>query len=128
MQDVSFKDKLTIFLRYVKAGVVHEYLHRLLSVEGSSATINLHNALPKAFQSDGLEMENVVGESFDGASNMSGVHSGLQPEIRKVSPESVYIHCYAHVLDLVMKRVTTDLNEPRQLFGLISSVANFINQ
>ena len=122
------KDQVAVILRYVEAGVVHEHLYRLLCMKGSSTAINLHNALQEALEQDGLKMSDVIGDSFDGASNMSGVHGGLQAEIQKASPESIYIHCYAHALNLVMTRVTSDSNEARNLFGLISSVANFFSQ
>ena len=59
---------------------------------------------------------------------MSGVHSGLQAEIRKASPESVYIHCYGHVLNLVMSKCTSDSGESRKLFGLLTSTAVFMSQ
>ena len=51
--------------------VVNEHLYRLLIVKGYLTTINLRNALQRAFQSHGLEKENFVGDSFDGVLNMS---------------------------------------------------------
>ena len=58
----------------------------------------------------------------------SGVHSGLQAEIRRASPESVYIHCYGHVLNLVMSKCTSDSGDSRKLFGLLTSTAVFMSQ
>ena len=92
-------------------------------MKGLATAENLHEALKLQLDQDGVDMKNLVGESFDGASNMSGVHSGLQAEIRKVSPESVYIHCYGHVLNLVMYRCTANSDESRKLFGLLTSTA-----
>ena len=127
-QDVSVTDQLAIVLRYVKSGAAHEHLYKVTTVKGSATALNLHDALKAEFDKDGLEMRNLIGDSFDGASNMSGVHSGLQAEICKASPESVYIHCYGHVLNLVMSKCTSDSGESRRLFGLLTSTAVFMSQ
>lgn len=97
-------------------------------MRGSATADNLHEALKIQLDNGGLDMKNLVGESFDGASNMSGVHSGLQAEIRKVSPESVYIHCYGHVLNLVMSRCTANSDESQKLFDLLTFTANFMSK
>ncbi len=96
-QDIAVQDQLAVVLRYVKSGVVHEHLYRFLRVEGSLTAATLYEILKKELDSDGLSMANVIGDSFDGAPNMSGSHRGLHAEIRQASPNSVYIHCYAPV-------------------------------
>ena len=70
-QDVSVTDQLAIVLRYVKSGAVHEHLYKVTTVKGSATALNLHNALKAEFDKDGFEMHNLIGDSFDGASNMS---------------------------------------------------------
>ena len=127
-QDVSVADQLAIVLRYVKSGVTHEHLYKVTTVKESATALNLHNALEEEFDKDGLDMCNLIGDSFDGAANMSGEHSGLQAEIRKASPESVFIHCYGHALNLVMSKCTSDSGESRKLFGLLNSTAVFMSQ
>ena len=55
-------------------------------------------------------MENIIGESFDGASNMRGEFGGVQKLIRDVSPNSVYTWCYAHVLNLAATDIGLQTN------------------
>ena len=56
------------------------------STEGET----LFKLVKKLITEYGLKLENIVGECFDGASNMSGVRKG-------VAARMMYVHCYAHV-------------------------------
>ena len=40
------------------------------------------------------------------ASVMSGCCSGVQQHIRQVAPQAIYVHCYAHCLNLVLVDAT----------------------
>lgn len=44
----------------------------------------------------------IVGQSFDGASVMSGQKGGVQTKLKKTYPYAIYIHCMAHKLNLVI--------------------------
>ena len=50
----------------------------------------------------GLDVVNVRGQGYDGASNMSSARVGLQALIREKSPLAVYTHCTGHCLNLVI--------------------------
>ena len=50
----------------------------------------------------GLEIENVRGQGYDGAANMSSDNVGAQRRIRERSPKAVYVHCSGHCLNLVI--------------------------
>lgn len=47
-------------------------------------------------------MNKMVSQGYDVASVMSGHRSGVQTRVREFAPLAVYIHCYAHVLNLVL--------------------------
>ena len=40
-----------------------------------------------------LSVENIHGQGYDGASNMSSEFVGVQAQILEVSPLATYIHC-----------------------------------
>ena len=44
----------------------------------------------------------IVCQTYDGASVMSGEKSGVQFRIRQIYPNTLFIHCYAHQLNLVL--------------------------
>ena len=48
-----------------------------------------------------LPIENLRGQTYDGASNMSRMYSGCQATIAQSKPLAVYVHCAAHCCSLV---------------------------
>ncbi|XP_073120600.1 uncharacterized protein [Henckelia pumila] len=49
-----------------------------------------------------LEIHNMRGQGYDGASNMSGVFNGLQALFLRDCPYAYYVHCFAHHLQLAL--------------------------
>ena len=52
---------------------------------------------------DDLPIENIRGQGYDGACNMSSERIGVQAQIREVSPLATYIHCSSHQINLVIR-------------------------
>ena len=50
----------------------------------------------------GLDIENIRGQDYNGASNMSSSHVGLQALIKEKAPLVIYTHCSGHCLNLVI--------------------------
>ena len=42
------------------------------------------------------------GQCYDGASNMSGTRNGVATQISSIEKRAIYIHCYAHSLNLAV--------------------------
>ena len=66
-------------------------------------------------------------EGFDGASVMSGHCSGVQRRIKAVAPMAVYIHCYAHCLNLVLVDSTKSVPEAAEFFVLLEALYVFMS-
>ena len=49
-----------------------------------------------------LDLHSLASQGYDGASVMSGRCSGVQQRIMEVAPQAIYIHCFAHILNLVL--------------------------
>ena len=54
------------------------------------------------FLQDNIQLANMRGQGYDGASNMSSGHSGVQARICEVAPLATYVHCGGHCLNLVI--------------------------
>ena len=52
----------------------------------------------------GLELDNIHGQGYDGASNMSSVNAGVQEIIKNELPSTAYLHCSGHCLNFVIAR------------------------
>ena len=89
-QDLSKTEQLAVLVRYVWNGVVEE---RLLAVESMDETTADHEALyhtiREKLQQCGIEYSKMRGQCYDGASNVSGIHTGLQAQIKEISPSAI---------------------------------------
>uniref|UniRef100_H3A7Q5 DUF4371 domain-containing protein n=1 Tax=Latimeria chalumnae TaxID=7897 RepID=H3A7Q5_LATCH len=126
-QDVSVVDQATIALHYVYSCMVQEQLFAVVHVHDTSGK-GLHNALKASLESSGIPLKNILGHSFDGAANMRSSNVGLQAFIKEAAPNSVYVWCYAHVLNLCVADTVSIIPEAKSLFGLLHRTAIFISE
>ena len=49
-----------------------------------------------------LPLEKMIGQDYDGASSMYGKEKGVQAIVKESCPLTVYVHCSAHLLNLVL--------------------------
>jgi hypothetical protein len=125
-QDTATVEKETIILRYVLGLEVKERLFSVQKVYDAS-TAGIFQLLKTNVEQQGLKMEKIIGESFDGASNIRGDFGCLQKLIRDVSPNSVYTWCYAHVLNLAATDMVENITEVLKLIGFLQSTATFFS-
>ena len=52
-----------------------------------------------------LPITSCIGLAYDGALNMSGVRSGIQALMKQESDSCLYVHCFAHSLNLCIQDV-----------------------
>eukprot|EP00112_Aurelia_sp_Birch-Aquarium-sp1_P018848 Seg4565.5 transcript_id=Seg4565.5/GoldUCD/mRNA.D3Y31 product="Zinc finger MYM-type protein 1" protein_id=Seg4565.5/GoldUCD/D3Y31 len=101
--DVSKHEQLSICIRVVtRTGQCSEHLLFCKRASGTTA-LEIYNCIVAALASKEISFEKLVAQRYDGASNMSGCYNGLQAIIKeKVGDHAVYVHCYAHTLNLVL--------------------------
>lgn len=92
------------------------------STDGES----LYTLMKDVFKDLQLNLAEVVGECFDGASNMTGKNKGLAARMLETSPLSIYVHCYGHLLNLAVQDTMTETEVLRNALGTIQSLYNFI--
>ena len=102
--DITSKEQVSICIRIVsKKGEVSEHLLDCVEAQKTTASALLEIII-KAFEEKGITCEKLVAQTYDGASNMSGKYRGLQAKIKdKFGKHIIYVHCYAHILNLVLK-------------------------
>jgi len=59
-------------------------------------------AIKNALSQFHIELSLLRGQYYDGASNLSGTKNGVATQISSVEKRAIYIHCYAHALDLAV--------------------------
>lgn len=69
---------------------------------------------------------NLIGQSYDGASNMSGNYKGLQSRISNYCPRALFIWCHAHRLNLVVKQAVLCNIDAIDMFGSLETLYAFL--
>ena len=57
---------------------------------------------------NGLDVSNIRGQSYDGASAMAGTNTGSQARIKQLNHLALYTHCRSHVLNLSIASSCTE--------------------
>ena len=95
-------EHLAVCARFVdsKREVCEEFLSfiHLERIKGKQ----IAEALITFLQNNNIQLSDMRGQGYDGASNMSSGHSGVQARIRELAPLATYVHCGGHCLNLVI--------------------------
>ena len=100
--DISNKEQLTICLRWLDQNLHdHENFIGLYQADDITAD-TLTDSIKDALLQLQIDLSMWQGQCYDGASNMSGVKNGVGAQITSTEKRAVYMHCYAHALNLVV--------------------------
>jgi len=69
--------------------------------------------------------DKLISQSYDGAAVMSGRFSGVQKLIRDEYKYAHFVHCYAHQLNLILSKATTQNRDVRIFFSNLTDITNF---
>ena len=70
----------------------------------------------------------VTGQCYDGASAMKGKRNGLKTLILATNPKAIYIHCYAHSLQLAVNDSVKQLKPISEVLDLCCEVAKLVRK
>jgi hypothetical protein len=76
----------------------------------------------------GLGIDDCRGQSYDGASNMSGFYGGVSALILKQQSKAVYVHCNAHCLDLAIQDLTNHCFTIGNCMSFAKDIIDFIHR
>ena len=100
-KDISGSEQMAISIQYVhitsNAFSIQEHFLTYAHVNKLDAK-SLAITIIIISQSQGLELDSIVSQGYDGASVMSGHLSGVQERIRQIAPRAIHIHCHAHYI------------------------------
>ena len=74
----------------------------------------------------GLPLQNLRGQGYDGASNMSGNLNGCAKAIHEQQPEALYLHCASHLLNLAVMSMTT-VQPVRNMWNVLKQLCLFLH-
>ncbi|KAL1289943.1 hypothetical protein AAHE18_20G094200 [Arachis hypogaea] len=125
-RDESKKEQMAIVLRFVTLDdFVKERFFYLVHVTDTCAT-TLKKELISVLSHYNLQVENIRGQGYDGASNMRGESNGLQALFLKDSPQAYYVHCFAHRLQLALVSASREVLQIHEFFTRLNSIVTIV--
>ena len=70
----------------------------------------------------------LVAQTYDGASVMSGEVSGVNIRVKEKYHEALFIHCYAHKLNLVLSQSVRRISSCKRFFSVLSGLSGFFSR
>ncbi|KAH9697194.1 TTF-type domain-containing protein [Citrus sinensis] len=104
---------------------VREPFFGLVHVSNTSV-VTLKDGIYSLLSHNNLNIQNIQGQGYDGASNMRGEWNCLQALILKDCPYAYYIHCLAHRLQLALVAVSYEIVPIHHFFTKLTSVVNIV--
>ena len=127
-QDKSKLEAEAVLVRYIecKNGSFLP-VERLVDVftTGDTTGEGLCDAVLNVLEQASLNLESLVGQSYDGAGNVRGKLSGLRTRITERAPRALYVWCHAHRLNLVIESMLSCNTDIVGVIGLLQELHNF---
>ena len=124
--DYGHIEQVLIVVHYIdSAYVIQERMLHVESTDSTEAKV-LFQILLSSLSLISLSADKLIGQCYDGASNMRGAISGLQAKVKALQPKAVYSHCYAHCVNLVIVEATSSNHYARKFFGILQNLYCFL--
>ena len=120
-KDISKREQLSIVLRYVYSGIVHERFVGYVHAHKLDASA-LSQYILKTLSDMDIDIAYCVSQCYDGTSVMSRHCAGVSAKIREKNDKAVYVHCCAHRLNLVLVDTTKQLPTAADFFSLLQTL------
>ena len=75
-----------------------------------------------------LNIDKLQGYCFDGASDMSGLLTGVQARLSEQCPNALFVHCANHALDLVLQETASEVRLIADALSFVRDVSNTIRE
>ena len=126
--DSSHADQLSIIMHYLSKSL--DIVERLVCVQRvkDSTAEGLFNTLQEILKKSTLTINNAVGQSYDGASVMTGQYRGVKTLVQQANPQCLFIWTFDHVLNLVIMEACQSSIASKSLFGVSEKLYVFFSQ
>lgn len=74
------------------------------------------------------DKQKLIAQCYDGAAVMSGCNRGVQTIVKQSYPNSHYVHCYAHQLNLILQQAVSQIPQMRLFFANINGFSVFFSR
>jgi hypothetical protein len=117
---------MSVILRYVVDFKINERCIRLVRVSSLTGK-SLAEVIVDIMKDLKLSLKDLIGKGFDGAANMSGKDEGAQRHLTEAGAEfSIYFHCFAHKLNLVLQHSVETVQSVKAIFETIGDIYRYM--
>lgn len=117
---------MSVILRYVADFKITERCIRLVRVSSLKGK-SLAEVITDILKDLNLPLKDLIGKGFDGAANMSGKDEGVQQHLTEAGAEfSIYFHCFAHRLNLVLEHSVETVPSVKAIFETIGDIYRYM--
>ena len=124
--DISVKEQASICIRVVTEELETEEVFLGFYQTASTTSETLFQLLQDVLIRFSLPVSRLRGQCYDGAANMAGARTGLQARMLELEPRAVFVHCTAHVLNLVAQDVVSKIKVVRDFMPIIRDLITLI--
>ena len=64
--------------------------------------VELAETILQVLRDEGVVVSNMRGQGYGGCASMTGIHKGVQAEIKRIVPQALFFHYASHCLNLVL--------------------------
>ena len=126
-KDLSKREQIFVVLRYVYSGNIYESFLGFTAADGLNA-VSLYKKIKLALSENNIDKNNCIAQCYDGAAVMSGCRNGVQQLFKQDVPQAIYIHCFAHRLNLALVDCVHNVQVVAEFFAVIQKLYNFFFQ
>jgi hypothetical protein len=124
--DISNKEQVSICLRWVDNNLmIREHFIGFYDTPSTTGEA-LFELVKNVLKGLNLNPSKMVGKAFDGAASMSGQFKGLSARLSSISPLAIYVHCYAHRLNLAVESSCNQIKDVRDIISIVQALYVFI--
>ncbi|XP_039282938.1 zinc finger MYM-type protein 1-like [Nilaparvata lugens] len=124
-RDVSTKEQMSVCVRYTnKTKLLERFLGFVELTKLSAKSLFLE--ISQFLENSGLNIIKCIGQAYNGASVISGHLTGVNVLVREVAENPcVYVHCYAHRLNLILIDTAKNVKLVDDTLGLLEAIYAF---
>ena len=127
--DVSHIDQMTFIVRYVKVDSnnevqIKESFLNFFSLHGKNAD-EITKSILNVLQQNGLNIMMCRGQTYDNASTMAGVRTGVQRRIKDINSKALFISCENHSLNLAGVHAVGSSEASETFFAFVEWIYSF---
>lgn len=125
--DVSNTAQLSLVLRYIYNGQTKERFVGFSDVSENRTASGISEII-RQYLTEFDCNDKLIAQSYDGAASMAGHINGVQALIKSTHPQALFIHCYAHCLNLVLSKTINNISECKIFFSTLNGIAAFFSR